>query len=130
VNYDEYQNVATLVYARMQDKVIVYPEKITVRVALDDGSVIGFEASEYIMEHKKHKWLPAKLNLAQAKKELDTKFKIKSHAMALIKNDIHEDVLCYEITGKTNGNSYKIYINAQSGYEEDIKLIQPDAKQI
>jgi spore germination protein len=130
VNYDEYQNIATLVYAKLQDNVIVYPEKLTVRVALDDASVIGLEASEYIMEHKKHKWAAPKLNLAQAKKELDPKFTIKSHALALIKNEVNEEVLCYEITGKTNGNSYKIYINAQTGYEEEIKLMKPDAKRV
>lgn len=126
VSYDEDQNIATLVYAKMQDNVIVYPEKLTVRVALDDGSVVGFQAAEYIMEHKKHKWAPPKLSLEQAKKELDPKFILKSHALALIKNEVNEEVLCYELTGKTNGNNYKIYINAQTGYEENIKLMRPD----
>ncbi|MEX2460964.1 MAG: germination protein YpeB [Paenibacillaceae bacterium] len=123
VNYDESQNIATLIYATVQDKVIVYPEKLSVQIALDDGSVVGFQAAEYIMEHKNHKWLPPKINLEQAKKELDPKFTIKSHDMALIKNEDNEEVLCYEIIGKTNGNLYKIYINAQTGYEEKIELI-------
>jgi spore germination protein len=130
VNYDEYQHVATLVFARVQDKVIVYPEKLTVRIALDDGSVVGFQAAEYIMEHKTHKWATPKLNLEQAKKELDPKFIIKSHTLALIKNEVNEEVLCYEIIGKTNGNTYKIHINAQTGFEENIELLRPEAKRV
>lgn len=130
VNYDEDHNIATLIYAKMQDRVIVYPEKLTVRIALDDGSVVGFQAAEYIMEHKTHKWASPKLNLEQAKKELDPKFIIKSHALALIKNEVNEEVLCYEIIGKTNGNNYKIYINAQTGYEENIELMHSDAKPV
>jgi spore germination protein len=130
VNYDEYQNVATLIFAKMQDEVIVYPEKLTVKVTLDDGSVVGFQAADYLLEHKTHTWAPPKINLEQAKKELDPKFAIKSNALALIKNEINEDVLCYEIIGKTNGNNYKIFINAQTGYEENIELIRSQATQI
>jgi spore germination protein len=127
VNYDEFQNAATIIFAKMQDNVIVYPEKLTVKVALDDGSVVGFQAADYLMEHKTHKWASPKINLEQAKKELDPKFAIKSSALALIKNEMNEDVLCYEIIGKTNGNNYKIYINTQSGYEEKIELIRTQA---
>jgi spore germination protein len=130
VNYDEYQNVASLIFAKVQDKVIVYPEKLTVKISLDDGNVVGFHAADYIMEHKTHKWTPPKLSLEQAKLELDPKFKIQSHSLALIKNEINEEVLCYEIIGKTNGNNYKIYINAQTGYEEMIELIRPQTTQV
>jgi spore germination protein len=127
VNHDVFQNVATIIFAKMQDKVIVYPEKLTVKVALDDGSVVGFQAADYLLEHKTYKWATPKISLEQAKKELDPKFAIKSSALALIKNEINEDVLCYEIIGKTNGNNYKIYINAQTGYEEHIELIRSQA---
>jgi spore germination protein len=130
VNYDEYQNVASLIFAKVQDNVIVYPEKLTVKISLDDGSVVGFHAADYILEHKTHKWAPPKLSLEQAKLELDPKFIIQSHSLALIKNEINEEVLCYEIIGKINGNNYKIYINAQTGYEEMIQLIRPQTTQV
>jgi spore germination protein len=124
VNYDEYQNVANIIFARIQDKVTIYPEKLTVKVALNDGEIVGFQAADYILEHKVHKWNKPKLNLEQAKKELDPKFKLTSELLALIKNDSNEEVLCYEFIGKINGNSYKIYINAQNGYEENIEVLR------
>jgi spore germination protein len=109
VNYDEYQNIANLTFAKVQDKVIIYPEKLTVKVALDNGNVVGLQAADYIMEEQKtHKWPPPKINLALARKELSPKFKIQSHSLAVIKNDINKEVLCYEIIGKVNGNSYRV----------------------
>jgi spore germination protein len=130
INYDEYQNVASIIFARVQNNVILYPEKVTVKVALSDGEIVGFQAADYILEHKDRKLTTPKLTLNEAKKELDPKFQLKSHALVLIKNDINEDVLCHQFIGRVNGNSYRIYINADTGFEENIEVIRPQAAQI
>lgn len=41
--------------------------------------------------------------------------------MSLIKNDLSEEVLCYEFGGKINGGAYRVYINADNGTEEQIE---------
>jgi spore germination protein len=130
INYDEYQNVASIIFARVQNNVILYPEKVTVKVALSNGEIVGFQAADYILEHKERKLNSPKLTQDQAKKELDPKFKLKSHSLVLIKNELNEDVLCHQFVGRVNGNSYRIYINAETGFEENIEVIRPQAAQI
>jgi spore germination protein len=124
INYDEYQNVASIIFARVQNNVILYPEKVTVQVALSNGEIVGFQAEDYLLEHKTRKLNAPKITQEQAKRELDSKFKLNSHSLVLIKNDLNEDVLCHQFIGRVNGNSYRIYINADTGFEENVEVIR------
>ncbi len=124
VGYDDYGNVASITFAAMQDGVIVYPEKLTVKVALDKGDVIGLQASDYIFEQKKRIINKPKVSEAQARKSLIQGFQVSEHALALIDNDSREEVLCHQYTGKINGSHYRIYINAENGTEEKVEEIR------
>lgn len=121
INYDEYSNVASIAFARQQGDVLVYPEKIIVKVALDHAEVIGFQASDYVFEHKERSIPAPKLTADQAKKELHPHFRVDGNTLALIKNDLDQEVLCHEFSGKINGSDYKVYINAETGLEEKIE---------
>lgn len=123
VGADEYQNVATLTFAGKQGDTVVYPEKVVVKVALDNGDVTGLQASDYLFEHKTRSLKAPTLSAEQAKKELNPSFQLSESQMALIKNDLDEEVLCYQFTGKIKDQTYKIYINADNGFEEKIESI-------
>ena len=45
-------NTATINYAYKQDDVIVYPDLIKLKIALDTGEIIGFEAKGYLSSHR------------------------------------------------------------------------------
>ena len=65
---------------------LIYPEKITVRSAMDNGEVIGFQASDFVYEHQVKRDIPQpKLSLAEAEKVLNPEFKVLYHRKALIK---------------------------------------------
>lgn len=121
VSYDEYGNSAALTFARRSNDVTLYPEKVMVNVALDNGDITDMEAIEYAFEHKERKVGKAKISPEQAKKELNPKLVIQDQDMCLIKNELNEEVLCYEFFGKLNDISYRIYINADTGEEEKIE---------
>jgi spore germination protein len=129
-SYDEYQNTASIEFAKEQNKVIVYPEKLSVKVALNDGEVIGLQAADYVVEHKDRKWNEPKLTVEKAKKELSPKFQLSNHSLALIKNELGQEVLCHQFVGKINGNNYKIFINADNGYEESIEVLRPQEAKV
>jgi len=125
VAYDEYDNMANITFVPTEGDTLIYPEKVTVRSALDNGEVIGLQASDYIYEHQNaQKPQKAKLSLAQARKFLNPGFKEMYHRKAVIENELAKHVLCYEFGGRINGSVYRIYINANTGEEEKIEEVK------
>jgi spore germination protein len=129
VSYDEYQNVANITFARVQDDIIIYPEKIAVKVGLDNGKITGMQASDYVYEHQERQFEKPKLSAKEAKEILNPNFEVQSRSMALIQNDLKDQVLCYEYLGAINDQRYRLYINADTGIEEKLEVIRDvDAK--
>lgn len=125
VSADPYDNLVNFTFVREQDGVLIYPEKMTVRSALDNGEVVGFQASDFVYEHKDNREIPeAKISLAEARKTLNSDFKELYNRKAIIKNDRDEDILCYEIGGKINGSQYRLFINADTGLEETVEVLK------
>ncbi|MNR08293.1 Sporulation protein YpeB [compost metagenome] len=67
-----------------------------------------------------------KISVEEARKHLNAKMKVSSESLAIIKNDIDEEVLCHEFIGTLNNNIYRIYVNADVGMEEKIETIRQD----
>lgn len=125
ISYDEFDNIGNFTYVSKQGDVYIYPEKVTLRVALDNGEVTGMQASDYIYAREtKRKVQKPKLSLQQAKKYLNPEYKVKYHRLAQIENEMSDTVLTYEFGGSINGSDYKIYINAENGSEEIIEEIR------
>ncbi|MDH6427677.1 germination protein YpeB [Paenibacillus sp. FSL L8-0493] len=128
VSADRYDNIGNLTFVTKQNDVLIYPEKMTIRMGLDTGDTIGFEASEYVNEHKDNRKLPKpKLTLAEARKFLNSDFKEQYNRLSWIKNDDSVEVLTYEFGGGVNGSKYRIYINAEDGIEESVEEIRPSS---
>lgn len=126
VHADRYDNIGNLTFVTSQNDVLIYPEKMTMRIGLDAGETLGFEASEFVNEHKDNRNIPKpKLSLAEARKFLNSDFKENYHRMAWIKNDDSEEVLTYEFGGGVNGSQYRIFLNADDGIEESVEEIRP-----
>jgi spore germination protein len=121
VSYDEPGNEGVFTFVATQDDVLIYPEKLTVKIALDNGEVIGLQASDYVYEHHARKLPKPKITKDAARKALNPDMKVRSQSLALILNDMSEETLCYEFTGIINKEGYKIYINAETGVEESIE---------
>ncbi|UJF31162.1 germination protein YpeB [Paenibacillus hexagrammi] len=130
VSYDQYQNVANIIFAKRQNDVTIYPEQVSVKVALDNLEVTGIQATDYIFGHKERTIGQPKISAEEARKSTSPNLKISSQSLAIIKNELDQEVLCHEIIGRMNGNIYRVYINADTGYEEKIESIRPEqAKQ-
>lgn len=121
VNVDQYNNLANITFATVQDEVIIYPEKLSIRVAMDNGEITGMQASDYIFEHRKRSLKEPQLTVEEAKKRLNPTFQIQSHTLALVDNELNQEVICHQFVGEINGNHYRIYINGDSGLEEHIE---------
>lgn len=120
----QYDQIGLFSFVAMVDGVRVYPDSVKVKIALDDGSVIGFSADEYLQAHKLREIHNAKLSLKEAEAKINPKVDIMEQRKAVIINDIGEEVLCYEFLGVINNDTYRIFINANDGQEEKVDKLK------
>ncbi|EOW9527292.1 germination protein YpeB [Bacillus cytotoxicus] len=120
----QYDNVGVFTYVANENGVRIYPEAIQMKIALDDGSIVGFSAKEYLASHQKRTIPTATLSAAEARKKINPDVKVMEERKAIVVNDLHKEVLCYEFIGTLGKDTYQIFINANDGTEEKVKKMQ------
>ncbi|MCD9021233.1 germination protein YpeB [Cohnella silvisoli] len=130
ITYDEYDHVAVFTFAHTIDNVRIYPDKVTVRVALDNGEIVGLQAKDHVFAMKLLAPGKPKLSKAQAQTGLNPEFRVEDYSLAVIENDMRQPVLCHEFIGKINDHRYRIFMSAETGEEESIEEIPDSAKPI
>ena len=121
--YLKQEGIVTINYAYIQDNVVVYPDLIKVKVALDNGEILGIETTGYLNNHEERKIQNIKITQQEAKKTLNKELEIISEGMAIIPTEWKTEILCYEFKGKVEDREFLVYINAENGREEDILVI-------
>ena len=121
--YLKQDGIMTINYAYNQDGVVMYPDLIKVKVALDNGEVLGIETTGYLNNHTIRDISKIKISKEDAKKTLNKKLNIESEGMAYIPTEWKTEILCYEFKGKVDNTEFLVYINAENGKEEDILVI-------
>jgi spore germination protein len=130
ITYDEYDHVAVFTFARTIDNVRIYPDKVTVRVALDNGEAVGLQAKEHVFAPELLTPGKPKISKEKAQKGLNPDFKVEDYSLSVIENDLQQPVLCHEFIGKINDHRYRIYMSAETGLEESIEEIPGSEKLI
>lgn len=126
-NYSQtHNNVITINFAVKLDNVTIYPDLIKVKVALDNGEIVGYDALHFLKEHHKRQINKAKITLEQARAKIKYDFEITSNRLAIIPKGIGSEVMCYEFKGNYEGNNFIVYINADTGAEEQILRVVTD----
>ena len=115
--------ILTINYAYVQDDVVMYPDLIKVKVALDNGEILGFESTGYLNNHTERQISKNIISKDEAKKTLNKALNIKSEGLAMIPTEYKTEILCYEFKGTVEDDEFLVYINAETGVEEDILVI-------
>ena len=115
--------VLTINYAYEQDGVVVYPDLIKLKIALDNGEILGIETSGYLNNHTKRDTSKIKISKEEAKANLNKNLEITSEGLAIIPTEWKTEILCYEFKGKIDNTDFLVYINAETGREENILVI-------
>ena len=113
----------TVNYAYKQNNVVIYPDLIKVKIALDNGEIIGLESTGYLNNHYERNISKNLISIEDAKKQLTNNIEIKSEGLAIIPTEWNTEILCYEFKGKVEDIDFIAYINAETGEEEDILVI-------
>lgn len=121
---NQYDNIAVFNFVKVQDGVRIYPDSVAVKVALDNGDIMGYQGTDFLTTHHDRQIPSPKVSEKQARKKLNPKFKVMEQHMAIIKNDVKQEVFCYEYLGVLGDETYVIFINAQDGSEEQVKKMK------
>lgn len=121
--YITQEGITTINYAYIQDNVISYPDLIKVKVALDNGEILGIETTGYLNNHTERDISKIKITKEEAKENLNPKIEIKNEGMAIIPTEWQTEILCYEFKGNIDDKQFLVYVNAENGREEDILII-------
>lgn len=107
-------------FALRQDNVVIYPDMIQVIVSLDSGKVVAYDANKFLLSHTQRKLPKPKITEAEAGKKVNENLKIEEIRLALIPLGNLEEQLTYEVKGKIDGDTYFVYINTDTGFQEKI----------
>ena len=121
--YLKQDGIVTINYAYTQNDVVIYSDLIKVKVALDNGEVLGIETTGYLNNHIQRDTSKVKISKEEAKKTLNKDLQISSEGLAIIPTEYKTEILCYEFKGKVETQEFLVYINAENGREEDILVI-------
>lgn len=120
----QYDNMGIFTFVTNEGDVRVYPDAIHIKVALDNGDIVGFSADEYLQSHHVRDIGKPTLSREEVRKDINPNVKIMEQNLAVIVNDLNEEVLCYEFLGTLGDDTYRIFINADSGVEEKVEKLQ------
>ena len=97
---------------------------IKVKIALDTGEMIGFEAHGYITNHLDKRQLPAEsISEGEARGKVNSAIEISDINKAMIPLENGKEVFCYELKGRHNDKNFLVYINVENGNEEKILIL-------
>lgn len=119
----QFEQTGVFTFLYKEDDVRIYPDAIVVKVALDNGDIIGLNAKEYIANHRERDINEPKVTKDEAKKAVNQGVHIHDEHVAIIQSDLNEEILTYEFLGEMNDETYRIFINAETGKEEKIEKL-------
>ena len=73
--------------------------------------------------HISREFNDVKVSLDEAREKLNEKLEILDEGMAIIPTEWKSEILCYEFKGKVDDREFLVYINCETGEEEDILVI-------
>lgn len=106
--------------APVQNGIILYPDLVKVKVDLEFGNVVGYDAIAYLTNHTSRTLGSAKISQDEAKVVIDKSFQIGEGRVCLSPLEYNREVLCWEFECQRDDATYYIYINAETGIEENI----------
>lgn len=119
-----YEDNMVINYVRVANDVVIYPEQVKLKIALDDGNIMGIEAEKFLIAYDPERKIPeAKITKEEAQKSVSKRLKINNIRRTIVPTEANKEVLCYEFSGTNNDNEFRVYINADTGKSQRILKI-------
>ncbi len=117
-------NRAVIPFVPEIDGVRIYPDLLKVTVALDDGSIVGYEALGYLMSHQERTIDSPEVSAADAREQVASRLNVTDEPrLALIPTPTLNEVLTWEVAATHGEELFLVYVNAANGKEEQVLRI-------
>ncbi len=111
-------NTALMNFAATQGEVMMYPDLIKVRVSLDNGEIVGYDAANYAINHKTRTVTPSTIDPL---KSINANGKIIGEPqLCYIPNDFGGESYCYEVKVEAEDTYFLFYVDVATG---DVKNV-------
>lgn len=121
--YLKQNGIVTINYAYEQDGVTVYSDLVKLKIALDNGEILGIETSGYLNSHEYRNFATPKISKEKAREKINKNLEIQSEGLAMIPTEYQSEILCWEFKGVVDDRQFLVYINVENGKEEDVLVI-------
>ena len=115
--------IVTINYAYVQDDVTVYPDLVKLKIALDNGEILGMETAGYLNSHTQRQFVSPVISQDEARSKINKNLDILEEGMAMIPTEYQTEILCWEFKGMVDNRQFLVYINVENGKEEDVLVI-------
>lgn len=119
-------NILTANFTYQLGDVTVYPDMIKVSVDLSDGRIVGLDAKNYLKFHKNRSVPTLIMTEEAAREKLPKGITPAAVKKAIIPKNNETEVYCYEFRFRENNTEYLMYINAETGKEENVFIVKDD----
>ncbi|MGB9859577.1 MAG: germination protein YpeB [Moorellaceae bacterium] len=116
-------NSQLITFAAQEKGIILYPDQIKVKVALDNGEIVGFDATPYFMSHHQRSLPEPQIGAEEIRSKIKPHLRVENIRLALIPTGGGREVLTYEVKTLWDNERYLLYYNALTGEEEKVMKI-------
>ncbi len=124
--YTVQDGYVTANYAYVDNGVICFPDMVKVKISMDNGEVVGFEALSYLLNHREREIPEGKISLEQAKAKLSPNISCVNSSEAIIPNDFGGEEHVYQFNCTYNGRNVLIYTDVETGKETEVLIVIED----
>ena len=118
-----YEGQSVINFAYKQEDVVVYPDLIKVKVALDNGDIIGFETEGYLINHHERDIKEPNISEEEARERLSSAVELENTRLTIIPTAGNKEIFCYEFKVSYGSDNYLVYIDANDGEQRQILLL-------
>lgn len=125
--YAQYYDGAALIsYAWTLDGALVYNDLVKVWIDRESHELIGIDAQNYLFSHHERQAPAPSVSEQDAAQAVSERLSVTKTGLAIIPLTPQTETLCYEFRGSCEDSEYIVYVNAETGREEQIFKIISD----
>jgi len=123
VFYENSGSMLNVTLAPVINDVIYYTDLVKAEVALDNAEIVAFNSEDYLMNNKTRTFPEVFPDINGNLSGLNPDFFPKTVKKCFIPSSYGKEIPCVEVMGYFEGKAYLIYINAETGIQEEILLL-------